>query len=444
MSVSVKKQILMNGIASILSRIVRIADQLLLVPFFLTSWGSAYYGEWLTLTIIPSVLAFADLGLGTAACNNMVLCYSAGNKQESADWYKTGFYVITASIFIGFLLSVVVVASAMKVGLFEKSLINPMDALWAVVLLLGGRLISFYNQLFEGGYRSFHKTALSINIATIGGLLKMGVGICVLLWGYGIVAYSFSQFCMEIIINSVYACYAIFLIKDLPVGKWKRDYANEIFKKGLAYLVSPLWQSIYYQGSTFVVRIVMGPEAVAVFNTLRTLSRSVNQFYSVIYGAVMPELQIAIGGKNTVLYQRLFVNSVRFSFLTSIVGVVFMAFYGLSIYNWWTKGQLSVSNTIWITLLIGIVFNAVWWTASIVFRAKNDPYKYAIYCITSAIVSVVTSYFLSFRYGILGAVLGYVLLDFIMLFLVFPTACRMLQLRWTVFFEPYLRCIKNI
>lgn len=59
---SIVKGIISNGLANVVQKIVRIADQLLLVPFFLTHWGAAMYGEWLTLTIIPSVLAFSDLG----------------------------------------------------------------------------------------------------------------------------------------------------------------------------------------------------------------------------------------------------------------------------------------------------------------------------------------------------------------------------------------------
>ena len=78
MKESVRRNILSNGLANILSKTVRVAEQLLLVPFFLSAWGAAYYGEWLTLTIIPSVLAFAELGVGTSSCNAFVLSYSAG------------------------------------------------------------------------------------------------------------------------------------------------------------------------------------------------------------------------------------------------------------------------------------------------------------------------------------------------------------------------------
>lgn len=97
---SIIKGIISNGLANVVQKIVRIADQLLLVPFFLTNWGAAVYGEWLTLTIIPSVLAFSDLGFGSAVCNSFVLAYAAGDKQKAADLRKSGFWIITLTIIL--------------------------------------------------------------------------------------------------------------------------------------------------------------------------------------------------------------------------------------------------------------------------------------------------------------------------------------------------------
>ena len=42
---SIIKGILSNGLANVVQKLVRIADQLLLVPFFLTYWGAAMYAR---------------------------------------------------------------------------------------------------------------------------------------------------------------------------------------------------------------------------------------------------------------------------------------------------------------------------------------------------------------------------------------------------------------
>lgn len=421
---SVRKQIAINGIANLLSKAVRVADQLLLVPFFLLYWGAEYYGEWLTLSAIPSVLAFADFGIGTAACNSFVLYYSAGRIQESADCYVTGARIITISVIIGIIICSLVMFGLWEGNVLEKCIIDPKDATEAILLLMSSRLIGFYNQLYEAFYRSRHKAALSINLMTIEGLSKIGIGMTVLFLGYGIVAYSLSQFVIALVFVICYALGGKFLIKDIPTGRWDKLQAQSIVKKGLAYFISPIWQSIYFQGSTLVVRTFLGAEAVAVFNTMRTLSRSVNQIYSIINGSVFPELQIAIGEGKNKLAQRLFVTSMHISWLTAIVGIIVLAIFGLRLYNWWTQNVLDVSEEIWYLFLIGVFFNAMWWTASVVFRATNQPYLYAVYCIASALVSLLLCYILSLQFGMLGAVIGYVSLDIIMAILVLPTSCK--------------------
>ena len=157
---SVTKGVLNNGLATIVQRVVRILEQLLLIPFFLTSWGAAYYGEWLTLSIIPSVLAFSDLGFGSAVSNSFVLAYAAGEKQRAANLRKTGFWIITGSVFLGSIITAIVMFAGKEMHLFDKSLIDAKSAIIAVSLMMTSKLTGFYSQLAEGFFRGARKAAL--------------------------------------------------------------------------------------------------------------------------------------------------------------------------------------------------------------------------------------------------------------------------------------------
>lgn len=74
---SLKKNLLKNGLATVFQKLIRVFEQLALVPFFISAWGAAYYGEWLTLTIFPTIIGLSDLGIGSAAANTFVLRYGA-------------------------------------------------------------------------------------------------------------------------------------------------------------------------------------------------------------------------------------------------------------------------------------------------------------------------------------------------------------------------------
>lgn len=419
---AVAKNIILNGIGQIGNKVVRILEQLLLVPFFLTIWGPDYYGEWLTISIIPGVLAFSDLGFGTAISNSFVLTYSSGDKSKASNIYVTGLIFNSLTVLLGVLLSMIVVFGGWKLNVLEKSIIPPQDIMLSLAFLMASRLMAFYMQLFEGFFRAKSKAATAFNLYTVEGLLRIGVGILTLLLGSDIVDYSFWQFILAIICNILFALWARLLIKDLPRGHFDREIGLSTLKKGLGFMLTPVWQSIYLQGSTFVVRIVLGPGAVAVFNTVRTVCKSINAAFSIIYGAIFPELQIAYGKGDNRLVKRIYVFAIQSVTVVSLFGFVFLIIFGPTIYAWWTHNELEVTSYVWYIFMLGIPLNALWFTAGSVFRAINKPMRFAIYGFISSLISTFISFLLSYSLGLTGAAIGFVAMDFIMLTLTLPLA----------------------
>lgn len=280
---SIVKGVVANGLINILQKLARVLDQLLLIPFFLTNWGAEYYGEWLTLSIIPGILAFSDLGFGSAVSNSFVLAYSGGDKKHSADLSRSGMVIISLSVLLGVVLTTLTLFVGSGLGLFNHSVIDARSAMIAVTLLMASKLIGFYGQLIEGYFRAARKAPLSGGYGLVNSLINITVGISVLFAGADIVGYSLSQLIVAVLFNIVYFYNGRKLVDfEGHKGTIRRSDISDIVKKGMGYLATPIWQSIYFQGSTFVVRLTLGAEAVAVFNTVRTVCRSVNQLFSVI------------------------------------------------------------------------------------------------------------------------------------------------------------------
>lgn len=427
MTHSVTKGVLSNGAAMIAQKIIRILDQLLLIPFFLVTWGASYYGEWLTLTIIPSVLAFSDLGFGSAVSNSFVLAYASGDKQKAANLNKSGYFVISCSVILGGILTLLVMFVGKQMNLFQKSLIPANEAMISVTFIIVAKLIAFYLQLIEGYFRATRKAALGSFLFSGQSLINLISGFCVLLIGCGVVGYAMSQFIVSIVFTIIYFIIGNKLI-DLKnyQGKMQRSDIKVIISKGIGYMMTPIWQSIYFQGGTFVVHLALGPESVAIFNTIRTLCRSINQMFSIVNGSIFPELQYEYGKGNMFIVHRLFRIAVIFSIFIGIVGTLFLMLFGLEIYEWWTRNILSVPTNVWITFMVGILFNAIWWTSVVSYRMTNQPYHFAIMSTIVACISVCTSYILAKHLNLWGAALGAVLYDFIMMFYVLPDSCKLL------------------
>ncbi len=427
---SVVKGVFSNGLSMIIQRSVRILDQLLLVPFFLTSWGSAYYGEWLTLSIIPSVLAFSDLGFGSAVSNSFVLAYAAGNKQEAANLRKSGFWIITASVVLGAIITLAVMILGKKYHLFDKSLIDAHSAVMAVAMLMTSKLTGFYTQLVEGFFRAARKAAYGSFLGSGHHVINIIVGFCVLTAGGDVVDFSFSQLVIAILYTAIYFVIGCRQI-DLSgyIGRIARSDVKMIAAKGMGYMMTPIWQSIYFQGGTFVVRLTLGPESVAIFNTVRTVCRSVNQMFSIINGSIFPDLQYEYGKGNMLTVHRLFRISVLLSMIIGLLGTIVLMLFGQDVYELWTRDALAVPPTVWYVFMTGVLLNAVWWTSVVTYRMTNKPYHFAIMSTISACLSVGVSYILSVYYGLLGAALGTIVYDLIMACYVLPDSCHILGMK---------------
>ncbi len=437
---SLKINILKNSFATTLSKGVRVIEQLFLVPFFISAWGPEYYGEWLTLTIIPSVLAFSDLGFGTAAANTFVLRYASGNRQEAANIAKSGFWIISLLIGLSIIISFITLIILYYFKVFEKSLIPSDQAIIAVSLVMAARLLSFYQQLYDAFFRSARKAAKSIHLANARTFTTITVGFIVLQTNGTIVAFSLATFGVSLLFYPLY----IFLakrelqLKELKYAKIQKQDVRDALRKGFGYLLSPLWQSIYFQGTTFIIRIVLGPAAVAIFNTVRTLSRSVNQLYSIINSSIFPELQFEIGKGNWEKVRKLFRTSIAITMLLAIAGMLFLFFFGIWFYQIWTNKALDPPVTMWNIFIIGIGFNALWLTAGVIFRSVNQPYQFAIAGITASIISVGFTYIFSNLWGLTGAALGALILDIIMAIYVLPVSCKIINQPLKMIFYNFL------
>jgi O-antigen/teichoic acid export membrane protein len=408
---------------------IRVIDQLLLVPFFLANWGPEYYGEWLTLTIIPSMLSFSELGFGSAAANTLVLRYASGDKQGAANIGKSGFVIITFMVVVACFLSVLVLGVLWKSGIFEDLVIDEKEALVAVSILMASRLLNFYHQYYEAHYRAARKAALSMNLLSSYRALRIVMALIVLLSGKGIIALALTDLAVSIIFLPVFAGLAR---RNLPlhnsyIPNFLKEDVKEIVGKGLGFFLFPVWQAIYFQGTTLVVRIVLGPTAVAVFNTVRTASRSVNQMFSMVNSSIFPEVQFELGAGNMERARKITRMASGVVFFVALTGVVFLYFFGPELYEWWTQDALNPPPLMWNIFIFGILFSAVWDTLSVIFRALNRPYELALALIIGSLLSVILSYFLAISYGLPGAAFGTVLLDVLMAFYVLPKSCKLIK-----------------
>ncbi|MDR3651554.1 MAG: hypothetical protein P4L34_01130 [Paludibacter sp.] len=426
---SVRKKLIQNGLASAVQKIIKIAEQLLLVPFFITTWGAAYYGEWLTLTIIPTIIGFSDLGFGTAAANSFVLKYASDDKQGAANIAKSGFLSIIFIVVSSILVSILLIFILSYYHIFDKSLIVKQQAILAVSFLMASRIIFFFQQLYEAHFRAARRASLGMILLSVYSSAVLIFSLIVLLLGGGVVQFALTNLIITVlfILSYGFVAHRILPITKEYKGVVLKSDIKSLIHKGFGFLLSPVWQAVFFQGTTFVVRIVLGPVAVTVFNTVRALTRAVNQANSTIIASVLPELQFEIGSGNLKQARKIFRIGLSIIVIIAIGGMMLLFVGGPWFYELWTRKALNPPTMMWNIFIIGILFSGTWWMSSDVLIAANKPYNFTIKALVVAILAVIASYFLSRQFGLTGAAIGNFLLDLILFVTVLPSACKLIE-----------------
>jgi len=426
---SLKSNLLKNGLATGLQKLVLIAQQFVLVPFYLATWGVDYYGQWLTLSAIPTIIGLSNAGLGSAAANTFVIHLAAKEYVKAKNVYRAGFWLITAAILVGIFVSVLLLGILYWHGIFENLAVPAKHAIIAVIFLVGARLVHFYSQLIQAKFLAVRKASLGFHFNTGYNLLKILVSIVLLAYGEKMIAIAVADFLVTtsvIIIMAIASTKFLPDLKDVPSNNVLTEI-KPLLKKGFAYFLTPIWHALFFQGSTLVVRTVLGPESVAVFNTVRTLTRSVNQGFSMVDMTIFPEMQFEIAAGRKAKGRTLFLTSFTIVSVFALVALAMLGVLGPYIYSVWTQGRLQPPSVVWWIFIIGILFNAQWWTAGSVFRAVNKPEGIAAAGVIGAAFSVVLSWVLTNYYGLTGAALGTLVLEITMLIYALPNACKIVE-----------------
>lgn len=419
------RQIFKNGLAQVVGRLLKVADQLLLVPFFLTHWGAEYYGEWLTLTIIPNVLLLSDLGIGTAISNKFVLTYVGGDREGARRVMANGLALCLCCIGLGLLLTVGTLLGANALGLFDKAHIPAAEAVPAVAIVMATRLVSFFNITIWGFYTAANCASRGMNIDNATHALATVASVVVVLAGYRVYALAVVGLCVTLV-TTVLNQYLAHLAIGIPFirPRLDRGIALPLLRKGLAYFATPIWQMIYFQGTTLAIRLAAGPVAVALFNTLRTFASSIRLLYELLGASIFPEMQYEYGKGNENTARLILCSALTLSLVAAPVLGLFMLLLGRPFYSLWTGGTLSVDWLTW-GLFVGSACLALpWWTVSTTYRVVDRPRHIAIVSLTAACCATAATYALALRLGVTGGALSAFLFDAAMCLATIPYGFR--------------------
>lgn len=426
---STVKNIAKNGSATVLQKFVLAGQQLFLVPFFIRAWGPEYYGEWLTLTAIPAALAMSDMGFGTAFANEFVLTYVKGDKLRAANLLKTGMVLVTLCCLVVACLSLSGVFVAKQLGWFSELKIPEDQAIFALSLILISRFLSFFLNLGEGLFRAARLNHRYIHIFTLFSAARIIIGIGVLSLGENAVTFALCDLICSLSMATFIHYKGRSFLGSMPNGQFIRDRNTLIpmIKKGGAYMLTPLQQGISLQGTSLIVRLWVGAEAVALFNSMRTLSNSAHQLLSIVNSSLFPELQLALGEGRTDSARKIYNIGVSMAFILGLIASTGLLIIGPWVFRKWTDDVFSPAYSLWLIFALILSIRSFWWTAAMTFRAANKPGIYTMVSLVITLLGIPTSIIFANFIGIPGVLIGCLSSEILMMIYVFPASAKLIK-----------------
>jgi O-antigen/teichoic acid export membrane protein len=395
--------------------LVTILAQIVSVPVFLHSWGPKLYGEWLILSAIPTYIAFSDVGFGNVAANDMTMRVASGDRDGAlVTFQSTWLFVSITSLLV--VLCFMGGAWMMPLGRWlNLSSTTPEDARLIVTLLCAYSLLCLQADLTTAGFRCEGNYALGMLVKNLLRLTEvLTVTVFVAAHARPIQAAA-TYLVMRAIGTPVMA---LLMMRKCAWLRYGLRYATRERTKSLAvpavaFMAFPVGSALSLQGMVLVIAAVLGPIAVAIFSTMRTLTRFGFQLMEAFKNSVWPELSRAYGVQNWALARRLHRVACQASLWSSLGSAIFLFFAGNRIIEVWTHGRIVMDVAAFHWLLLVIVANSFWYTSSVVTVASNTHERVAAVYLAGTAASLLIARLLIPSFGISGAAMALLAIDLI-------------------------------
>ena len=207
----------------------------------------------------------------------------------------------------------------------------------------------------------------------------------------------------------------------------RMDVIKRLFRPAIAYMAFPVGSAFSLQGMTVVVSATLGPLAVVMFSTVRTLTRFVYYMATMIASSVWPGLSSAFGAGNRLLARNIHRCACQACLGLSLAGMLFLEVFGSRIYGYWTHHNVVMDHRLFHLLLVQVLASSLWYTSAIVSIACNRHERQAAVYLVATALSLPAAYLLISRFGLTGVGISLLSVDLFMVGYVFRHSLALLH-----------------
>jgi O-antigen/teichoic acid export membrane protein len=284
--------------ASATSQVIILLQQLLLPPIFIHFYGVSSYADWLTLSASVGYLSTLQFGMQTYVNNELTMRYSRGEMDQ---------YQVMQSTALRMLLGIAIVASLLLGVVFFLPLNTWMrlplsqGAVATAVFFLGLQVIANLPlNYFSGTFMVFGKAHRGTTWQNILRTMMIVVAVVMALMHSTFQAIAIGQFVMVL----VYTVLVLFDLRRLEptifptLRYWDSSMSRSILGPSGYFFLLYTCNFLVYQLPILLIRRILGPLDVVIFNVTRSIFSMIRQGLAVFTNSLGPEVTSLFGRRD--------------------------------------------------------------------------------------------------------------------------------------------------
>lgn len=403
------------------SQAVTVATQLLSLPLFLRYWSTEQYGEWLMLSAIPVYLGMADFGIVAVAGNKMTMHVARKELQDANRIFQSAlaFATISALIVGGLCIAAVLITDTALLATSERKL--------ALCLLLVAMQVAMFCGAIDIVFRANQQFARGTYLINTARLAEMVFAIVAVAIAGSLLAAATGFLVGRLALSAIMYADAR---RRFPEFRWgfahaERSDIREMMKPAIAFLAFPAGNAIAFQGITLIIGSCLGPAAVTLYNTYRTLSRVLVQLASLIARPLWPEISAQFGLGNMSKIRAALAIGTGATFVLIVTSGAALLYFAPAILEAWTHAKVAYDADLFILFLVAAGISGIWQVAMVVLGATNRHAQFATaYLALTALVATVT-YVYAPQFGIRATIAPQIAVEITLALIAFSFARRL-------------------
>ncbi|MBV8157452.1 MAG: hypothetical protein JO278_07335, partial [Dyella sp.] len=281
----------------------------------------------------------------------------------------------------------------------------------ALAALLAGVLLSLGAGLSGAAFRSTNRYALGMSVAVTTRLMEWAGGIAGLLL-IGTLAAVAGGMLLVRVITLVWQSWLSTRNGDGLTWGMRHAQWSEVramLRPSLGFMTFPIANAISFQGFTLLTAHLLGPAAVAVFNTYRTVARVAVQVTSTLSHALWPEFARMFGSGEHRGLRTLLLRSSLLGALGAIVLSVMLYLCAPLLLRIWTKGQIDFYPGLMRAFLLYAAIAGIWHIPRVILMATNQHSRMGIAFLVISVLALLCGQVLGASQQIMGLVMAMII-----------------------------------